>query len=715
MNKLIIILFIFIISLRQIVVLNANNDDTYINTSNITYDEKKNIVELAENSKINIKNTNILIDRGIIDYNQNKFEVFGNFYLYQETNILSGKDLKGDTTLKNFTANKVSFIYNNELKIDSESASRSENNVFFYNNFLTPCELIGYFGCPTWSLRIDKTKYEVKEDRFVHYDSFLQIADYKVFYLPYFSHYGAKAPRKKGFLTPTIEFEIGGNSGIYTPYYLPIGDRSDIKFTPRFTFSDGLSFINSYKLNTKLNYKLTGGNFSFDLDNVKNENIDDINNTARVNLKQVLEKNKILYLNGVLTNSISTTRSQNEAPIKFEDIYLRLDNYNFASNNDYLRTEITTVEAFDSTNVSFIPVSPHINYHNSLKFNNHISNTNEIDFRIIKRDKSLKNLPSENNSLKINNFFTSNNIINGFSVYNKISLLNNISNYTFEHNIDLNRTEKYHHLILSSDFYYNLYKNITPRIKLIHNQDIYHSDDIINEDSNSLTFSYQNQYSDSRFFGYDTKDNTSRVVYGLESDLKLHNQKFNININQSYDLNKKNNFSQKLNQKDHLSDYAIENKMSINNFFINLDLRIDKSSLSKKEMNFNISTNDPFKLSLDYHETQKNAFSTNSNDTEYIGISFEESINDNLLFTYSSNIDLKNNFSSYYDKFGLKIFDDCSELLIEYSNRKYNDNYNTSPEELLSISFRMDYLGFFGYEQTTDLFFEEPGNIDYGY
>ena len=40
---------------------------------------------------------------------------------------------------------------------------------------------------------------------------------------------------------------------------------------------------------------------------------------------EVLEKNKILYLNGVLTNSISTTRSQNEAPIKFEDIYLRLD------------------------------------------------------------------------------------------------------------------------------------------------------------------------------------------------------------------------------------------------------------------------------------------------------------------------------------------------------------------------------------------------------
>ena len=75
---------------------------------------------------------------------------------------------------------------------------------------------------------------------------------------------------------------------------------------------------------------------------------------------------------------------------------------------------------------------------------------------------------------------------------------------------------------------------------------------------------------------------------------------------------------------------------------------------------------------------------------------------------------LKNNFSSYYDTFGLKIFDECSELLIQYSNRRYNDNYNTTPEELLSIKYYMDYLGFFGYQQTTDLFFQEPGNVDYG-
>ena len=102
MSKVFISLLIIIIFFRQILFLSADN--TYINTTNITYDEVNNIVELADNSKINIDNTNILVDRGIIDYKNDKIEVFGNFYLYQDLNILSGKDLIGDTNLNNFSA-----------------------------------------------------------------------------------------------------------------------------------------------------------------------------------------------------------------------------------------------------------------------------------------------------------------------------------------------------------------------------------------------------------------------------------------------------------------------------------------------------------------------------------------------------------------------------------------------------------------------------------
>ena len=40
------------------------------------------------------------------------------------------------------------------------------------------------------------------------------------------------------------------------------------------------------------------------------------------------------------------------------------------------------------------------------------------------------------------------------------------------------------------------------------------------------------------------------------------------------------------------------------------------------------------------------------------------------------------------------LFDECSKLDISYIDERFNDNYNTQPNETVSISFHMDYLGF---------------------
>ena len=71
---------------------------------------------------------------------------------------------------------------------------------------------------------------------------------------------------------------------------------------------------------------MSGGNLSLEINNIKNANEADINTTAKMNFKQVLNKNKVLSFNGLITNSVSTTRSINEDPIKFENIYCT---YNF--------------------------------------------------------------------------------------------------------------------------------------------------------------------------------------------------------------------------------------------------------------------------------------------------------------------------------------------------------------------------------------------------
>ena len=694
-------------------VLNANND-TYINTTNIIYDEEKNIVELAENSKININDTNILVDRGIIDYDNDKIEIYGNFYLYQELNILSGKDLVGNTNLSNFKANEVSYIYNNDLKIDSEYAKRDKEIIFFYNNFLTPCELNGYFNCPTWSLRIDETRYEVENDKFNHFDTFLQIADYKVFYLPYFSHYGAKAPRQRGFLTPTLEISVsGGDTGLVTPYYLPLGEQMDIIFKPKITFDTDLEYNNNFSLKTIINNKKSGGDIFLELNTSKLEKNNDYYSSAKIDARQVLNKNHVLTYRGLITNSISSTRSNNEEPVTFEDIFIRLDSYDILGKNDYFRTELSTVEAFDSTKTGLIPLAPSIKYLDQRLIKNNFSFTNEVSLTNLKRNESKSDKPSDSLFLRINNTLMASNAISKINYYNKIKLLSNIGSYNFQHNQNLNDDVFSLKAILSSDIFFNPNKNVKPRVKFVKNYSIL-SDKIINEDSSAFGFNYLNQYSESRFYGTDIDDNTARVIYGVENRILTFGRKIDININQSYDFDTNTNYTRQINQMSHFSDIALEVKTKFNLINLKLDTRLSNNRLEKKEMNYSINYSDKIDLGLVYNETDKGAFNGLSSDTKSLGLNIGKKLNENILFSINSDLDLKNNYSPYSQTFNISLFDECSKLDLSYTDVRFNDNYNTQPSETISLRFSMDYLGFFGYEQKSNLFFEEPGNFNYG-
>ena len=704
-----VISFFFI---NQLLVLSANND-TYINTKNIIYNEQTNIVELAENSKINVNDTNILVDRGIIDYNKDIIEVYGNFYLYQELNILSGKDLTGNTSLSHFTAKEVNYIYNNDLKIDSEEAKREDGIIHFYNNFLTPCDLEGFFNCPTWSLRIDKTKYEIDDDKFTHFDTFLQIADYKVFYLPYFSHYGSKAPRKKGFLTPTIEFSIGSDTSLITPYYLPVGDQTDVIFRPKITLDSSFNNTNNFSLNTTINHKNSGGNISLGILTKKLENNSNIYNTANLEAKQILDKKSILSYKAMITNSVSTTRSTNEEPITFEDIFIRLDRYNNFDDSDYLRTEISTVGAFDTTKTSLIPLAPSVKYSNQKLIENNFTLNNRFDLTTLKRDASNIDKPSDNSFLRVNNSLNFSNKLNNLLLFNNINFISSVGSYNFKHNSSLDDEIFRVNAVLSSDAFLNSYKNIKPRIKIVHGLNLV-SDRIINEDSEAISFNYQNQFSDSRFYGDDLEDNTPRIIYGLENDINILNKNISININQSYDLNAKTNYTNAINQDGNFSDIALEASGNTKHINFKIDTRLDSKEYEKKEMNYSFTYPELLNLNLQYNETDKNAFRDLSSDTQSLKVGILKNINENINIGMNSNIDLKNNYSPYTQTIQLSLLDDCSRLDISYRDVRFNDNYNTKPNQTISIRYTMDYLGFFGYEQRSNLFFEEAGNLNYG-
>ena len=134
----------------------------------------------------------------------------------------------------------------------------------------------------------------------------------------------------------------------------------------------------------------------------------------------------------------------------------------------------------------------------------------------------------------------------------------------------------------------------------------------------------------------------------------------------------------------------------------------------KKEMNYSFTYPELLNLNLQYNETDKNAFRDLSSDTQSLKVGILKNIKENINIGMNSNIDLKNNYSPYTQTIQLSLLDDCSRLDISYRDVRFNDNYNTKPNQTISIRYTMDYLGFFGYEQRSNLFFEEAGNLNYG-
>ena len=153
----------------------------------------------------------------------------------------------------------------------------------------------------------------------------------------------------------------------------------------------------------------------------------------------------------------------------------------------------------------------------------------------------------------------------------------------------------------------------------------------------------------------------------------------------------KTNYTNQINQNSNLSDIAIEAKTSTENLFFKIDSRIDKDKFEKKEMNYNLGYSDKFELNLNYNETEVDSFKNLSSDTKSLGLNIGKEINENISISMSSNLDLKNDYSPFTQSFKLSLSDECSRLDITYTDERFNDNYNTKPNETLSFSFYMDF------------------------
>ena len=257
---------------------------------------------------------------------------------------------------------------------------------------------------------------------------------------------------------------------------------------------------------------------------------------------------------------------------------------------------------------------------------------------------------------------------------------------------------------------------LEPKIKIACRNDYKSKDINLNEDSKAISFDYNSIFTNNRMNGYDKLDDDLRLSYGIEYRNRDKNNLIEfINIGQSYNFNNKSEYLNKIKSDgNYLSDYLLDIKLSYNKLDFSNRIRSDKRNYGIKEIFSELSFDqENQQVSLFFNKTDDDSF-VDSNESQNLGLSFSKEISDYANMSYSSTFDVLNKYQPYSQTLGFNFFDDCSILEIVYENSRYNDLNNTKPKETISFRYRMDYLGFFTYNQNFNSVFSDMGEIGYG-
>ena len=237
-------------------ILDFNNELT-IESENIIFDRKKNILKSSSKSILFDKFNNIFrsdkfeyqINNDVIkienlflsDFNDNNFKI-NLAYLNTNTNKLSGKDIAID--LKN-----IFFEKDNEPRLKGSSIIYANGNTEISKGVFTPCKKTD--KCPPWQLNAKKITHNKKKKNIQYEDVWLKIYDVPVVYFPKFFHPDPTVKRQSGLLMPTFKNSPNGNSYFSVPYFKVLSDNKDLTFTPRLYAKDQFLFQTEFRKENK--------------------------------------------------------------------------------------------------------------------------------------------------------------------------------------------------------------------------------------------------------------------------------------------------------------------------------------------------------------------------------------------------------------------------------------------------------------------------------
>jgi len=275
------------------------NNEYVINTSDIIYSKKENIIHskdlatLEDNfgNKFSAENfTFLVLDKifkskkiNLLDSEKNKYS-FNESMVNIKTNEVVGKDIKIDFRNDSFGNSE------NEPRLKGNYALANKEETIIKNGIFTTCKKNK--KCPPWTFKAAEIKHD-KKNKIINYkNAWLQIYDQPVFYFPKFFHPDPTVKRQSGFLIPKMRSSSVLGNSLQVPYYHVIADNKDFTFSPNIYFNSVL-LQNEYRQVNKNSNHITDFSVNKSMSSTKSH----LFSNTKMNLESNIFENSDLEFN----------------------------------------------------------------------------------------------------------------------------------------------------------------------------------------------------------------------------------------------------------------------------------------------------------------------------------------------------------------------------------------------------------------------------------
>ncbi|MGO4915466.1 LPS-assembly protein LptD [Pseudogemmobacter sp. W21_MBD1_M6] len=138
-----------------------------------------------------------------------------------------------DPKLENGVLTSARLVLDQQLQLAAAEMTRADGRYTqLFKTVASSCQVCASNPVPLWQIRARKIVHDQQERQLYFYDAQFRVAGVPVAYFPRLRLPDPTLKRARGFLFPTIRTTSQLGYGIKAPYFIPIGDHSDLTLTP---------------------------------------------------------------------------------------------------------------------------------------------------------------------------------------------------------------------------------------------------------------------------------------------------------------------------------------------------------------------------------------------------------------------------------------------------------------------------------------------------